>query len=1273
MNSRNRSLFVRCLSVLPLLGGWVRAQETPAFTPEQLEFFEKRIRPVLVEKCHRCHSAGAEKLKGGLYLDSRDGVLLGGELGAAVDPDHPGQSLLLESLHYGNPDLQMPPKGKLDAAVIADIEKWVADGLPWPTEAGPGGAKQEKDFAVELQKRRSEQWSWQPIKNPAPPAVKATAWPENDIDRFILAKLEANGLLPAEDTAPESWLRRAHFDLTGLPPSPQEVEAFLADAKADPAAARRAVADRLLASPHFGERWARHWMDLARFAETCGHEFDYPIPEAWRYRDYLIRACNEDLPYDRFLTEHLAGDLLPDPRRPLGPGTNDSLLATGFWFLHEAVHAPTDVRQDEADRIDNQLDVFGKTFLGLGLGCARCHDHKFDPISAADYYALYGYLQSVRRQEAPLDPGGTVAAAAAKAQAILAQGDALLPGAFGPQAADSGRQFASYLLAAREVLTQPAPAASPAGDQEDIVFADFEDGYGGWQAEGKAFGKQPAEGAFPRQQTVSGYLGKRLVNSYNGNDNLLGRLRSPEFTISRRHLTFLIGGGNYTGETCLNLLVDNHAVFTATGQNAEALAPVSWDVSAYLGKKAVLEVVDQRKGGWGHVNVDHVVFTDHPGTASLQGPPKPDPALIRSVAAARGLPPEALASWVETLQDPAWAKDPGSVWHAWVKTADDAADRGRMAQQLAQRQQQHEEARAGMTRLASFEKGKPEGWTSTGEAFAQGPLVTTEWAGGTSGGLLAPGGTWSGGRNGSKFQGMLYSPTFELTAPFLHLRLRARNVEVRLVIDGHYMNHFSQLLLGGTLIKKDRTDTQGKSTWLTMSGNLDKYIGHRVWIEISDLGEGEVTLDEVLMSGSALPPEGGGAFTRRVLAASPGGGTEALAEAYGKLWGQACAGLADGKVDEGGCELLNAVWQAGLWPEASPALQALAKDAAALDASVPAPQYATALLEGNAENEPIHLRGSIKKTGETVPRRNLTALGAETAPAERSGRLELARSLTAPDNPLVARVLVNRLWHHLFGRGLVPTVDDFGAMGLPPSHPELLDWLAWRFRERGWSVKTALREMVLSRTYRMSTVPNAGNDPARLAEVDPDNLLRHRASVRRLEGEVIRDAMLSISGRLKPDIGGPSVPVNLSDFMDGRGRPGRSGPVDGDGRRSLYTEVRRNFLPPFLLAFDTPIPFNAMGRRAVSNVPAQSLVLMNDPLVQDLARSWAARSASQHPDQPEARLRALFLEAFGRPARDEEVARARSFLAASGGDQTATAWEDLCHALLNKKEFIFLN
>ncbi|MEZ5433108.1 MAG: DUF1553 domain-containing protein [Verrucomicrobiales bacterium] len=215
-----------------------------------------------------------------------------------------------------------------------------------------------------------------------------------------------------------------------------------------------------------------------------------------------------------------------------------------------------------------------------------------------------------------------------------------------------------------------------------------------------------------------------------------------------------------------------------------------------------------------------------------------------------------------------------------------------------------------------------------------------------------------------------------------------------------------------------------------MSGNLDKYVGHRVWLEISDLGEGEVTLDEVLMSGSHCSGR-----RRRHLEGSLrrfGGGTEALAEAYGKLWEQACAGLADGKVDEAGSELLNAVWQAGLWPEASSALQALAQDAAALDASVPAPQYATALLEGNPENEPIHLRGSIKKTGETVPRRNLTALGAEAAPEERSGRLELARSLTAPDNPLVARVLVNRLWHHLFGRGLTPTVDDFWRHGTAP-------------------------------------------------------------------------------------------------------------------------------------------------------------------------------------------------------------------------------------------------
>ena len=266
---------------------------------------------------------------------------------------------------------------------------------------------------------------------------------------------------------------------------------------------------------------------------------------------------------------------------------------------------------------------------------------------------------------------------------------------------------------------------------------------------------------------------------------------------------------------------------------------------------------------------------------------------------------------------------------------------------------------------------------------------------------------------------------------------------------------------------------------------------------------------------------------------------------------------------------------------------------------------APVMFEGSGVDEVLLVRGSTKTPASPVPRRFLEALAGPQPMSIRSGsgRRELAEIIASDQNPLTARVIVNRVWHHLFGRGIVPTVDNFGVLGQGPSHPELLDWLAVHFtKDLGWSIKSLVRELMLSRAYQMSSRP----DDLRAEQLDPENVLLHRAHLRRLEGEAIRDAMLMVSGRFNAAAGGPSVPVHLTEFMEGRGRP-QGGPLDGDGRRSLYIAVRRNFLPPFMLAFDTPIPFNTMGRRNVSNVPAQALFLMNDPLVVDLSRKWAQR------------------------------------------------------------------
>ena len=364
--------------------------------PSGIEFFEKKIRPLLAENCYACHSSKT-LATADLLLDSKTGVLKGGSRGTAVIPGAPDDSLIVRALSYDDPDLKMPPSGKLSNQQIADVRRWIELGAadPRTDEAQPATTDGGIDFD-----EAGTFWAFQPVTNRAPPEVRQSDWPRTYIDHFILAKLEANGLRPAPPADKRTLLRRLKFDLTGLPPTPEEIENFLRDESPE---AYEKVIERLLASPHYGERWARHWLDLVRFGETSGHEFDPDKADAWRYRDYAIRSFNQDLPYDRFVREHIAGDLLPQQR--LTPdGTHwDSPLATGFFGLGEERNAADDVAQVRADRIDNQLDVLGKTFLGLTIGCARCHDHKFDPIPTEDYYSLAGILDSSQVIHAPLD------------------------------------------------------------------------------------------------------------------------------------------------------------------------------------------------------------------------------------------------------------------------------------------------------------------------------------------------------------------------------------------------------------------------------------------------------------------------------------------------------------------------------------------------------------------------------------------------------------------------------------------------------------------------------------------------------------------------------------------------------------------------------------------------------------------------------------------------------------------------------------------------------
>ncbi len=380
----------------PLFLALLAASASPAFsaataepTKEQSEFFENKIRPILKENCYKCHSLEENKAKGGLTMDTKTGLLKGGENGAIVVPGDVDKSPMITAIKYLDADLQMPPKGeKLTDQQIADLAAWVKMGAPDPRK--DDAAKVSKLSGL-TDKARSH-WAYQPVTKPTPPAVKNTAWPRTTIDQFVLAKLEEKSMFPAPDATKEALLRRATYDLTGLPPTPQEILAFVSDNSPQ---AFSKVVDRLLASPAYGERWGRHWLDTARYADTIGGDRnlarggDYRYPYAWTYRDWVINSLNKDLPYDQFVMQQIAADKLPnnDP---------ENLAALGFLTVGERFRSMNDI-------INDRIDVVSKGFLGLTVSCARCHDHMFDPIPTTDYYALHGvFASTVEPVEKPL-------------------------------------------------------------------------------------------------------------------------------------------------------------------------------------------------------------------------------------------------------------------------------------------------------------------------------------------------------------------------------------------------------------------------------------------------------------------------------------------------------------------------------------------------------------------------------------------------------------------------------------------------------------------------------------------------------------------------------------------------------------------------------------------------------------------------------------------------------------------------------------------------------
>jgi len=1000
--------------------------------PDDREFFESRIRPVLAQECYPCHAVATKK-KGGLLLDSRAGLLRGGLSGPAIVPGKPEDSFLLKTIRHEDPELKMPRNGaKLDAGTIRDFETWIARGAFDPRDTPPTKEEVAKETSFDaVLRRRKTWWSFQPVTTPPVPEVPGAAHP---VDRFLLSKL--GGLPPAPEADPRIFVRRCFEVLIGLPPSPEDVEAFVADHANHPQAAVETLVDRLLGSPRFGERWARHWMDLMRYAETHGSEGDPAIPHAWRYRDYLVRSLNADVPYAKLVREHLAGDLLENPR--IVDGVNESALGIGHLRMVLHGFSPTDSFDELVTFTDNQIDTVTKAFLGLTVSCARCHDHKFDPLSQADFTALYGIFSSTR-------------------PAIL---DVNVP--------------------ARQKLH------------------------------------------LDRISALKAELRMRLAERWLASvDAALGKLRD-------------------------------------------------W-------------VPDPKKP----VN---------------DGP---------------------LAAWVRLSR-----KSPDQWAAEWDQLREQDADRAR---RLAAFRSQ-----ATVVRWDLRGEGL-QAWTADGAGLARGASPAGEFSlfadGENAVSGIYPSGVYSN-LTTDKHRALLASPRFTAEGGKLWVRLRGEKARARYVVQNYPRT--------GTIHFKSEV-TSDVDSWV--SWPLEYWTGDRMHLEISTVadpplegaerGRSWFGASEILYArdGTLAPPPGLPSLVRLGDAT----GLDALAASYKAALKRAIEEWRDGKLDDDGADFLSAFLR--FLPHRAADFPLVA-EFRRLEKEIPEPSRAPGVLEGSAADAPLFVRGNHKQPAQLVPRRFLEAIDPRPyacAPGE-SGRRQLAESLVASSNPFLARVIVNRLWQHLFGRGLVATPDNFGRLGELPTHPELLDDLARRFLENGGSLKSMIRFLATSQAFRRDSRP--GREAATL---DPENLLLSHFPARRLEAEAIRDSILALSGKLDLSQGGPSV-------------------GGGSTRRSVYVHVIRNSLDPFLAAFDFPVPSGCRGRRDSTNVPAQSLGLLNDPMVARWAGDWAQRHAALDPD---AALDRMFLEAYGRAPTAPERELARAHVAEAG-------LQSLALALLNTKEFIYV-
>ena len=1049
------------------------AQELVSSVPSssQIEFFESKIRPVLIEHCYECHSSQSKPIQGGLALDSAQGLLRGGDSGAALVARQSDASLIIQALRYETN--QMPPRGKLSDSVIADFVEWVNIGAPDPRTEPHVSTKKEIDFD-----RAREFWSFVPPRLTEIPQPEGSEWAEANIDLFILAEMEKYQLSPVPRAEKLALLRRATFDLTGLPPTPDEIESFLADTATD-AFAR--VVDRLLQSQAYGERWGRYWLDIARYSEDQAHTFSVqPNTNGYRYRDWVISAFNSDMPFDRFIQYQIAADMMEIAEED----KLSNLPALGYFGLGAQYYKNSDAAKAAADELDDRIDTLTRGFLGLTVSCARCHDHKYDPIPQQDYYSLAGVFHSSRLHNAPLVPAPEVERYNQARQKIKKREESIQQTIVreGPKLREARLgEVAKYLMATRTFRLERAKNDSLKLRQ----FAQSQNLDEGTLKRWIEFLKSK-----PATQSPALRLWFELIDSTQANEPPNTDAASLVANTFQSHLNLLIRQreGRLSVEEQASLAeVQGVGNARFSSPNVTKTQPTTFiDVDLTGAKELVLVVHD---GGNGP-SCDHADWLD--------------PKLITS-------------SGEIPLTDLKW----------------------RSAQSTY-----------GNVNINKNVGGQP---------------------------LRVAGKTYGNGI------GTHSTSTITYDLPEDVLRFQA---------------------VGGL-------DNSGSDQGGDCGENAA--VQFRVYIETPT---------------DIQTPQ-----------------TDLLAEIFG---------------EKGVFSMTPAEIEKQLPEDVRTNLAEQRKELEQLRRESPNKlPIAHVITDSNPSDLKVMVRGNPANQGEVAPRRFLKILSPDKpSPFTRgSGRLELAQAIASPHNPLTARVIVNRVWQHHFGRGLVGTPDNFGKLGETPTHPGLLDYLTVQFINEGWSLKNLHRAIMLSSTYKLSSESNESN-----MQRDADNRYLWRMNRRRLDVEAWRDALLSVSGRIDRKMEGPSLKLTDS----------------ANNRRTIYAFISRHELDNMLRLFDFPDANITSSTRAETTVPQQQLFVLNSPFMIEQTKAFAARVLKETGAETEDRIRFAYRLAFGRDARTAEVKIGLRYLQAEdmGEDRDRNKmnrWERYAQALLGSNEFMYLD